>query len=295
MNPRSLPLIGGAVALLGGISYGIGIPAARIAGMGGVNGSNLTMQRSAILVTVLALIIFALGRSFKLKAGEEKLIVAMGIMAGVTGVCYLSSLNFVPVAISVACFYTFPLLLILAAPFTGGGRITPWRIAAFLIAFSGIILCVGPTLENLDWRGLALAFTASVCCATMFVLTAKVTQDRLTLMFWVQLFALPIMVPIAFATGVSTFASISSVWIAVAVSAIGFYAGFTCQIASGAMLKPATAGLLFLIEPVVAISAAALVLNETLLPLQYLGVGLVIGGLSLDVWKQNQTSAPAAP
>ena len=263
--------------------------------MGGVNGSNLTMQRSVILVTVLALIMAVLGRSFRIKAGEEKRIVAMGIMAGVTGVCYLSSLNFVPVAIAVACFYTFPLLLILAAPFTGGGRITPWRIAAFLIAFVGILLCVGPTLENLDWRGLVLAFTASICCAVMFVLTARVTQDRLSLMFWVQMFALPIMIPIAFVTGVSTTVNIMGVWIAVVVSALGFYAGFTCQIASGKMLRPASAGLLFLIEPVVAISAAAVILDETLLPLQYLGVALVIGGLALDVWKQNQTDAAAAP
>jgi drug/metabolite transporter (DMT)-like permease len=283
------PLLGGVVAVLGAIAYGINIPAARVAGMGGVNGSNLAMQRSMVLVLILAIVIGSTRRSFRIHAGETRRIIAMGFFAGITGVCYLSSLTFVPVAIAVTVFYTFPLLLILAAPFTGGGRITPWRIAAFAIAFTGIMLCVGPTFEGLDWRGLALGAGASLSCAVLFTITASVKQDRLTLMFWMQVFALPVLMAGVGTTGLSGLASIGNVWLAILVSAVAFYIGFTGQLVAGGLLKPATLGLFFLIEPVVAIATAAAVLDETMLPVQYGGIALVIGGLALDVWKRSES------
>jgi drug/metabolite transporter (DMT)-like permease len=288
------PLLGGAVAILGAVAYGISVPAARMAGMAGVNGANIALQRSTLLVLILAIIIGFLGRSFRMNSGEEKRIVVMGVLAGLTGLCYLSSLNFVPVAIAAAMFYTFPLLLILASPFTSGGRITPWRIVAFVIAFAGIILCVGPTLDGLDWRGLALAFTASVSCAALFALTAKVQQDGLTLMFWTQVIALPVLALGVAATGLSPMPDIRMAAFPIILSALGFYLGFTCQLMAGRMLKPATLGLFFLIEPAVAITSAAVFLGETMLPLQYIGISLVIGGLALDVWKQGSNEPVSA-
>jgi drug/metabolite transporter (DMT)-like permease len=279
---------GGAIAIAGAIAYGINIPAARVAGLGGVNGSNLAMQRGLVLVVVLAAFILLTGRSFRIRQGEAWRILAAGVCGGATAVGYLSSLNFVPVGIAVTIFYTFPLLLILMAPFTGGGRISPERIKVFLTAFAGIALCVGPSFEQFDWRGLALAFAAACSCALLFILTASIKQDRLTLIFWIQLFALPLIIPVAWLTGFSSLPSISGSMVAIMISAIGFYIGFTCQVIAGGKLRPATLGLIFLIEPVAAILAAAVFLGETMLTIQYIGVGLVLGGLALDIWRQRR-------
>ena len=83
-----------------------------------------------------ALLIPLLGRSFRIRHGETGSIVVLGLCSGFLAACYLSALSFVPVAIAVTVFYTFPLILILLAPLTGGGRITGWRMAAFAIAFA---------------------------------------------------------------------------------------------------------------------------------------------------------------
>jgi drug/metabolite transporter (DMT)-like permease len=136
-SPR--PLFGGALIVIGAIAYGINIPAARVAGLGGVNGSNLAAQRSLLFAIVLAAIIPLLGKSFQIQFGERRRIILLGLCAGLVAVCYLSSLSFVPVAMAVTVFYTFPLILLLAAPFSGGGRITGWRMVAFAIAFTGIV------------------------------------------------------------------------------------------------------------------------------------------------------------
>lgn len=282
------PLYGGALIVIGAVAYGFNIPAARMAALGGVNGANLAALRSALFVAALALLIPLLGRSFRIRHGEGPRILALGLCSGLLAACYLSALGFVPVAMAVTVFYTFPLILILAAPFTGGGRITGWRMTAFLVAFAGICLAVGPGVAALDWRGLALAFAAAFASAAMFTLTAGLKQDRLTLLFWVQAAGVSVLIPTALATGLADADRLGAVWIAVAIAAAGFYVGISCQIAAAPHLAPATIGLLFLIEPVVAIIAAALLLGETLGPLQVAGVALVLLGLGLDIWRQTQ-------
>jgi drug/metabolite transporter (DMT)-like permease len=285
-SPR--PLFGGALIIIGAIAYGINIPAARVAGLGGVNGSNLAAQRSLLFAILLAAAITLMGKSFRIQFGESRRIILLGLCAGLVAICYLSSLTYVPVAMAVTVFYTFPLILLLAAPFTGGGRITGWRMVAFAIAFTGIVIAVGPSLDGLDWRGLALAFFAAFASAAMFLLASTLKQDRIILLFWIQVIACLVLVPAAGLTGAPALETIRGVWLAVALSAAGFYIGFVCQFTAAPHLKPATIGLLFLIEPVVAIISAAVFLDETLNPLQYAGVALVIAGLAIDIWKQQQ-------
>jgi drug/metabolite transporter (DMT)-like permease len=285
-SPR--PLFGGALIITGAIAYGINIPAARVAGLGGVNGSNLAAQRSLLFAVLLAAAITLMGNSFRIQFGESRRIILLGLCAGLVAICYLSSLTYVPVAMAVTVFYTFPLILLLAAPFTGGGRITGWRMVAFAIAFTGIVIAVGPSLEGIDWRGLALAFLAAFASAAMFLLASTLKQDRITLLFWIQVAACAVLLPTAAMTGLPALETIGGVWLAVALSAAGFYIGFICQFTAAPHLKPATIGLLFLIEPVVAIISAAVFLGETLAPLQYAGVALVITGLAIDIWKQQQ-------
>lgn len=298
MTPR--PLYGGALIVLGAVAYGFNIPAARVAALGGFNGANLAALRTTLFLAALGLLIALSGRSFRIRHGEAPRILALGLCSGVLAACYLSALSFVPVAMAVTVFYTFPLLLILAAPFAGGGRIAGWRIAAFLIAFAGICLAVGPSFAGLDGRvldgrGLALALAAAFASAAMFTIAATLKQDRLTLLFWVQAAAAAVLLPTVLLTGLAGPETLAPVWIAAAVAAGGFYIGMTCQMAAAPHLSPATIGLLFLIEPVVAIVAAALLLGETLEPLQIAGVALVLIGLGLDVWRQARAKPISAP
>ncbi len=288
------PLLGGTAALIGAIAYGVNIPTARMAGQAGFSGAGQAMLRGLVFALILAVILTALGRSFRIEGGEGRRIALMGLLSGMTGACYLSSVTLIPVATAVTVFYTFPLVLILAAPFTGGGRITVPRMTAFAIAFVGIVICVGPSLSGLDWRGLALAMGASLACAALFEVTATVRQDRVRLLFWVQLYAMVFVVPAAFVSGLPTGATLAAAALPVLVSALGYYIGFAGQVIAGKALAPATVGLLFLLEPVVAVLAAQWLLNEVLTPLQTVGIALVITGLSLDVWTQSRAAGTSA-
>ncbi len=285
------PLLGGAAALVGAVAYGINIPTARMAGQLGVSGALQGMIRGVAFVLILAVLLIILRRSFRIEGGEGRKIALMGVLSGATGACYLSAVTFMPVALAVSIFYTFPLILILAAPFTGSGRITPARVAAFVIAFAGIVICVGPSLSGLDWRGVALAVAASVACAALFEVTARVKQDQVRLLFWVMVFAQAFIIPAALVAGPPTPGALALAVAPILVSAIGFYVGFAGQIIAGRLLAPATVGLLFLLEPVVAVLAAGVLLSESVTVGQGIGIALVIGGLALDVWTQSRSVA----
>ncbi len=288
------PLLGGAAALVGAVAYGINIPTARMAGQAGVSGAGQAMIRGMVFIAILALILVVLRKSFRIEGGEGRRIALMGLLSGATGACYLSAVTFVPVAIAVSIFYTFPLILILAAPFTGSGRIAPARLAAFAIAFAGIVICVGPGLAGIDWRGVALAAAASLACAGLFEVTARVKQDQVRLVFWVVVFGQAFLVPAALVAGAPSQEALAAAALPIMVSALGYYVGFSGQIVAGRALAPATVGLLFLLEPVVAILAAQWLLGETLTPVQAGGIALVIAGLSLDVWTQRRAAATSA-
>jgi drug/metabolite transporter (DMT)-like permease len=294
MSQTRGPLLGGAAAFAGALAYGINIPTARMAGQAGFAGAGQAMLRGLVFAAILALILAVLRRSFRITDGEGRRIALMGLLSGATGACYLSAVTLIPVAVAVTIFYTFPLILILAAPFTGGGRITPARLVAFVVAFAGIVICVGPSLAGLDWRGLALAFTASLSCAALFQVTATLRQDKVRLLFWVQVFAMAFVIPAALLSGLPDASVVSAAAAPLAVSALGYYIGFAGQVIAGRALAPATVGLLFLLEPVVAILAAQWLLGEVLTPVQTAGIALVIVGLSLDVWTQSRAAATSA-
>jgi drug/metabolite transporter (DMT)-like permease len=281
MNPARLGIV---AAVVGAVAYGINIPAARLAGIYGVSGPNLIAIRCLLLVAVLALLMPLFRVPLHVAHGQRRRMLALGLLCAGTALCYLTALNFVPVAVAVTLFYTFPLWLILAAPLAGTGRLTARKIGVFGAAFAGILMCVGPAFGGLDWRGIAFALAASVFCAGIFQLTPQVKAERMTVIFWSQLAVLCVSIPWVMVTGVATPSALSAAAFLVAASSIGFYIGFGLQVVSTRLIPPATAGLIFLIEPIVAISVAAVALGETLAALQWAGIALVLGVLAADLW-----------
>jgi drug/metabolite transporter (DMT)-like permease len=292
------PLFGSAIAVTGAFAYGFNIPAARVASLGGVTGSNLGFQRGVVLVLVLFAFFLIMGRSFRMQKGEAGKIILAGTCAGLTAVGLLSSLSFIPVSIAVAIFYMFPLILILLSPLMGGEKLSPQKLMTFVIAFAGILLCIGPTFEQMDWRGLALATLAAFACAFLIQIASTIKQERVSLIFWLQLFCLPLLLPVAWATGFPSLPTIENAWLPIFISSLGFYIGFACQVVVADKVQPATLGLIFLIEPVIALLVAALFLGEQMLPLQYLGIALVLAGIAYDmvrdILRQRENASQSA-
>jgi drug/metabolite transporter (DMT)-like permease len=279
-GPTGLLLALGSATL-----YGLNIGFARLASFAGVSGSTIVVYRVLVMLVLAGIVAWALGRSLKVAPHERRTVVLLGIATALVGVCYLSSVAFVPIAVAVVIFYTFPVLIVLASPFVDGTRLTPALLGVVALALLGVVLVVGPAFESLDWRGLALALAASIATATQFFAAARAKDTGVfAKTFWIHLVVLPTAALIGAVAG--SLAPPSALMLAawpVAITIGAYLLGFVMQFAALTRITAVAAGIAYCAEPVVAALAAPLILGETLSPIQILGGSLVIAAIIANV------------
>lgn len=284
-SSRRTALAGSALAVTGAIAYGINIVGARIAAGLGVTGADIVVYRALLLAPLVGLLVVALGRRLALTAEERPTVLRFAVFAAGTALFYLSALKYLPVAHAVTIFYSYPLIVILLTPYLDRVRLPLRRWIVAMIACAGVLIAVGPDSHALDPRGVVLALLGACVCAGMFITGARLTTEPSVTVFWCQLVALPLGLGFAWATGglaEPRFLAVAAM--PLAITLLGYLAGFICQIMAAPRISAATAGLLFLLEPVAAIAGAALVLGEGLTILQGLGMAMVIAALIYDAW-----------
>ena len=287
-------LITGTVfALIGAGLYGANVPAARAASQAGMPGAELIFYRALILIPALGAVALAMGQSLRLRPDERGNIARLAISAGLTATFYLSALDHLAVPMTVVIFYTFPLLVMLISNRIEGRRLRPAQIGIFVVAFAGLVLAVGPSLENLNMRGAAYAGIAALACAGLFIVAGRVTGPPVRTMFWTQLGQGPIAFLFSWLNGgpvpLETFGKAP---VAIAI-AMGAYAiAFIFQLLASQRISPSRTSLLFLFEPVTAIIVAGFFLGETLLPLQIAGVALILTALASEILLDKPAATP---
>ena len=133
--------------------------------------------------------------------------------------------------------------------------------------------------------------TSATRCAALPTLTKVV---------WVQAISLPATWAAALATGgLAAPAALAAAPWAVAFTIGGFVIGFVLHMMALARVGAVVAGMVFCVEPVIAVITAALVLGEALTPLQGLGGACVVAAIMLTVRRERagpvQTTAEATP
>jgi drug/metabolite transporter (DMT)-like permease len=273
--------IGIAAALASATAYGINIVYARMATQQGVSAADLVFLRVFLMLGAVAVVVALRGRSLAVAPPARPAIIALGIASAGVGLAYFFAVSFVPIGIAAILFYTFPLLILLASPFVEGGRFTLRRFAVFGLAFTGLAIAIGPRLGDIDPRGLALAALASTLAAWQFFAAARAgrTLSPPVLMFWAHVVIMPIAGVAAFALGGIGWSAIAAAWFACAMTVAGYLVGFALQMVAARRAPAALIGLIFCLEPVVAIVFAGLILGETLTAAQMTGSLLVLAAL----------------
>ncbi|HEU6441378.1 MAG TPA: DMT family transporter [Microvirga sp.] len=265
--------------------YGLNIVFARVASFAGVSGSAIVVYRVFLMLALVAIVAFVARRALAVAREERGTLLLLGISSALQGIGYLSSVAFIPVTVAAVVFYTYPILIVLANPFVEKTPLTPALVGIVAIATAGVCLVVGPAFTGLDWRGLALAFGASVATTVQFFTAARCTNTGVVAkVFWVQLIVLPTAILISLATGQLAPPSILALApFAVAVTIGGYVAGFVLQLVALGRISAVAAGIIFCTEPVVASICSALILNEVLSPLQVAGGTLVLAAIITNV------------
>jgi drug/metabolite transporter (DMT)-like permease len=221
----------------------------------------------------------------------------LGLATTLIGVCYLSAVAFIPVAVAVVVFYTYPVVIVLASPLIEGTRLTPTLLGVVALALTGVVLVVGPAVSDLDWRGLALALLASLATATQFFAAARSPRTGVyAKVFWIHVLVLPSAALIGFAAGhLAPPSNMLLAPYAVAMTIGGYVFGFVLQFMALVRIPAVAAGIIFCAEPVVAALSSTVILGEPLSPLQWAGGALVLTAIVANVvLAERRAPAPAS-
>jgi drug/metabolite transporter (DMT)-like permease len=283
MPSRALP--GLVFALASATFYGLNICYARLASFAGVSGTSLVVYRVLLMMALVGAAALVLGRSLAVPREERPVMVLLGIATAFVGLCYLSSVTFIPVAVAVVVFYTFPILIVMLSPLVEGTRLTLALLGIAALALAGVALVVGPAVEGLDWRGLALALGASIATTVQFFAGVRAKRTGVVAKtFWIHVVVLPTAVLIgAWAGSLAPPATLALAPLAVAATVGGYVFGFVLQFMALGRITAVVAGVVYCAEPVVAALSSTVILDEPLSPIQLLGGALVLCAIVLNV------------
>jgi drug/metabolite transporter (DMT)-like permease len=276
-------------ALVSAASFALVITLARLAYQGGANPNAAIELRLLAAAAAMALIVRLRGGTFAVPRHLRLGLcgVALGVFLLTLG--YLSSVAFIPVSLAVVIFYTYPLMVAAISPALGTGRLSPRHAAAFVLAFAGLVLAVGPAFDSVDWRGLALAFLAAVSATWLFVVSPRVVgeYDVFGVSLYVNLAAAALMVPvIVLSDGLAPPESAAG-WGGLIGVALFYICAVAAQFAALGKAGAVRTALAFNLEPVVAVAAAMVLLGERPGLVRLLGVAMVLAALTLAALRRR--------
>jgi len=299
MPHRSSPANGMLFALVSATFYGLNIVYARLASFAGASGSAIVVYRVFLMLVLVGIAAIVMRRSLAMAREERGIMLLLGVATALVGVCYLSSVAFIPVTVAAVVFYTFPIFIVLASPFVEGTRLTPSLLGVVALAITGVVMVVGPALGDLDWRGLALALAASVATATQFFAAARCRRTGVVAkVFWIHVLVLPTAALIGLVTGqLAPPSTLALAPFAVGMTIGGYVLGFMLQFLALGRITAVAAGIIYCTEPVVAAVSSAVLLGETLSPPQMMGGALVLSAIVANVLLEQRRlkNAPIVP
>ena len=290
---RSNATIGLLFAAISATSLGVVTTFARLAYDNGATPFAFITWRYVVGLMAALTIAGVLKRSLKVPRAALMPVAAVTLAMAMISIGYLSSVHFIPVGLAALLFYTYPILVLAITTVIARELPGPYRIAAFVLAFAGLALALGPSLEGLDWRGVSYALIASLGAAILFVMTPRATQhiSVYTLTIWAFVGGLVLSLIVLPWLGDYAMPHANLGWTGFSLAISLYIFGQLTNFAALRHAEPARAALIYNLEPLIAIIAAAVVLDETMLPLQYAGGGLVIGALIIAARRQAGTGS----
>ena len=209
------------------------------------------------------------------------LIIVTGISIAVMSLGYLGSVKYIPVSLSVLLFFTFPFWVLLLNYFIDGEVPERLKLIAFVIAFFGLALTLGPTWQVLDWRGIALVLAGALGSAGMIIGGAKSVQliSMSNLVFFSNTVGAVLVGIILLLTDSFSLSQTPLGWAGIASICVLFVLGQLSLFAATRHIGSAQTSIMLNLEPFISIGAAMLLLGERLQLSQSLGVLVVISAL----------------
>ena len=267
-----------ASALVAGILLASAAVVSRYAYDAGSAAISIVTSRTLLIVVFLGLALRIKNINCTIPRGSIGMIALNGVLFAVMSGGYIGAIKFIPVGLATLVFFTFPILVTILLMLLRLERVTLFRLSLTLLGFFGLSIMLGATFENVDSRGVWLAFLASLATAVNALLIRRFFegQNPFLVTFHISIFSLLTLLAVILVTGKPAFPNALSGWLG--LFGVGFFQTFGTPLYLYAITKigPLKASMATNIQPVVAIIAAWILFNETLAPIQAVGGAIVL-------------------
>ena len=272
---------GAATLSLVGAAFGFSTIAIFTTLLGSAGTSLLTAMAGRYVVASLVLIPVAGGfRAMRLPGSRVVQMAGIG-GAGQALIAFLSlsALAYIPAAMLVFLFYTFPAWVALRAAVLGTERLTGTRLFSLLLSFAGVGVMVGwPGSEAVHPLGAGLALTAAVVYALFIPLIDRLRAGigAVVATAWVAVGATVIFIIVALAMRDLTIPTAPMSWLyIVGLGTLSTAVAFTLFLRGLQVVGPVTAAIVTTTEPFFVATLAALFLDQPITLQTVIGGSLI--------------------
>jgi drug/metabolite transporter (DMT)-like permease len=279
-------LFGIALSLLAGVFLGSAVAVARYAYDGGASGIFVAGVRTTLMTFGIALVMLAAGHSLALPRKLIPVALFNGALMSMMTYGNIGAVEFISVGLTALLFFTFPIIIaVIVTVF----RIEPANTAklfAIILAFAGLILMLGSSVGDADWRGVSLALAAAVCTAINGVLVARFFREinAFVITFHFSWTALIMIVLIGIFFAEVRMPTTDGGWAGVAGVAVLQASAMPMYLYALSRIGALKAGMFTNVQPVTSIFEAWWWFDEVLGTLQALGGAIVLGSIGLMQW-----------
>jgi len=179
---------GKAMALLAAAAYGVNTTLSRLAYDTGTTPVSLTVYRYIMIAGIMVVLMLILRKSWRLCV-PPSLFFCCVLGMYLISIGHLGAVRYVPVSLAAIVFYTFPLQVIAYRRLVSREPVTRFETIGFLLAFSGLVIALGPQFHQVNWLGLAMALSGAFGAALFLICYESFPPDTdsVTATTWITL------------------------------------------------------------------------------------------------------------
>ena len=274
-----------------GVYYGIYILAMLIFGTNGYLVAHLSLQGSQIVLVrtlvggllLTAIVLLRGGFDREAVRAERRDLLFGGVALGLNWVALFTAYRLLNVSLATLIYYAGPMLVLLFSPLLFGESLTPQKIAAVAIVAAGLFCITGSiTSAGMSLTGLLAAVLSALFYASLIIFNKRIvkTGGMQTAALELDVAFVVVLIYVLLTAGIPHPLKADIPYLLV-LGLVNTGIAYMLYFTGLQKLPGQSVALISYVDPVSALVFSALLLHETMTPLQMLGAVLIIGGALL--------------
>ena len=282
--------LGSTAALMSAIAFSTNVALSRLAYDYGTNLHALNLIRAVFFLIVLIIAVWLSGSRVSIERKDMYRCLVLGILLCAEMYLLLASILFIPVALSILVFYTYPIMIAVWTWRTGRSHFSYFGLGVMMVAFIGLITTLAGSdrlLVGWDGRnGIALAFIAAICLAALLLLSERVLerQSAKIMMLYMLLSTTAVVGFVSIFIVELTWPTSTGGWLALGGSAVFYVVATLLLFKAVDLVGSLQTAIIDNTSPVWAMILGVIILGQWLTVQQVMGASITVTAVMLLQW-----------